>query len=74
MIEVPREEYETLKAVAVAAKALVRTATGDALFRSQETVDEKALTELETALAAAGYDMTDEEFLEIPKFLRSGND
>lgn len=57
-------ELVALRAVAVAAKDLVRSVTGNSLFVTEETVSEPALTRLESALAAAGYDMTDEEFRE----------
>lgn len=53
---------ERLHAVALAARALSATASGNALFGNEETVGELALTNLESALATAGYDMTDEEF------------
>jgi hypothetical protein len=56
------EEIEKLRSVAIAAKALVRTVSGGSLWPNQETVDEAALTTLESALADAGYDMTDVEF------------
>ena len=55
---------ERLRAVAVAAKALAQTAESlhGVLNHSQQIVSESKLTALETALAQAGYDMTDEEF------------
>jgi hypothetical protein len=56
-----QQSIDRLHAVAAAAKALVMTAKDEALFTHQATVDERALTTLETALAAAGYDLTDEE-------------
>lgn len=56
------DELERLRAVAVAAKALVRSVqVGYGLTPDTEVVSEPALTMLETALAEAGYDMTDEE-------------
>ena len=58
------DEIERLRAVAVAAKALAQTAESlhGVLNHSQQIVSESKLTALETALAQAGYDMTDEEF------------
>ena len=55
------DELERLTAVALAARALVRSASGNALLRDEDTVSEPALTALESALAEAGYDLTDEE-------------
>src|SRR5438128_9308711 len=54
-------EIERLQAVGVAAKRLVQTAH-DYIDHDETTVEEPALTALESALAAAGYDMTDGEF------------
>lgn len=53
------EEILQLRAVAVASKALVNECA-DLGYRCE--VPEHKLVELESALAAAGYDMTDEEF------------
>ena len=55
---------ERLRAVALAAKALVQTAH-DSHHDGHTTVDEPALTALESALEAAGYGMTEEEAAEM---------
>ena len=57
------DELERLTAVALAARALVRSPLGRARLSSRdvEVVAEPALTALESALAEAGYDLTDEE-------------
>ena len=55
-----QEEADQLRAVAIAAKALVRSVQ-PSIDPTLELVDEQRLTELETALADAGYDMTDKE-------------
>lgn len=55
-------DIERLQAVALAAQALVRSVqVGYALTFDTEVVSEAALTALESALAEAGYDLTDEE-------------
>lgn len=59
-----KEELEQLRVVAIAAKTLVQSASGGSRALETELVSEPALTALETALAAAGYDMTDEELQE----------
>jgi hypothetical protein len=56
-------EVVWLRAVAVAAKALVNEPTGRYYYEDDLCAfPEPLVTALETALAAAGYDMTDEEF------------
>jgi hypothetical protein len=58
----PSAELAQLRAVALAAQALVRTAqSGWGMPANVEVVDERALTKLESALAAAGMDMSAEE-------------
>lgn len=52
-------EVEQLRTVALAAKALVLWIGDD--WQARHVVDDKPLTALESALAAAGYDMTDQE-------------
>lgn len=63
VVDETADELERLTAVALAARALVRSASGNALLRDEDTVSEPALTALESALAEAGYDMTDEELV-----------
>jgi hypothetical protein len=58
-----RDTIRSLTAVADAAWALVRSVQPSASFYT-ERVSEQALTALETALAAAGYDLTNEEMAE----------
>jgi len=62
-------EIEQLRAVAAAARRLVETAHDSINHdgRDTTTVDEPALTALESALEAAGYGMTDEEAAELEK-------
>ena len=58
------DELERLTAVALAARALVRSverATRSVAVDEETMWSEPALTALESALAEAGYDMTDEE-------------
>lgn len=61
-------EIERLTAVATAARALVQSAHDSSpamlvtLDPDEPAVSERALTALESALEAAGYGMTDEEF------------
>ncbi|MGH9825354.1 MAG: hypothetical protein ACREDR_19155 [Blastocatellia bacterium] len=56
-------QLEQLTAVAVAAKALVGSVIAGTHV-AHDLVPDSSLTALESALADAGYDLTDEEFEE----------
>jgi hypothetical protein len=61
-----RGTIRSLTAVAEAARALAQSASSlhGALNHSLQFVSESKLTALESALAAAGYDLTDDEMAE----------
>ena len=54
------DELDQLRSVALAAQALVQSAN-NRLAADEVSVDEPALTALESALEAAGYGMSEEE-------------
>lgn len=55
------DELERLTAVALASREVVRSVADYGVYGAACVVAEPALTALESALAEAGYDLTDEE-------------